>query len=159
MAWCLSWCPAARGQDQARAEKNVQLQKLLQETPQLPLERIAITIQPPAGENWALGRITSLALSHDRSMAYVMMRDDAAHPVIVVDRTGRVIRSWGNGIFQVPHNIAVDPDGNVWTTDAGSSRRIQKFTPDGEKLQEFSIDGGPEDCAYPGTPGNGGKRT
>ena len=112
-----------------------------------PLERIAITIQPPAGENWALGRITSLAFSHYLwSMAYVMMRDDAAHPVIVVDRTGRVIRSWGNGVFQVPHNIAVDPDGNVWTTMWKQST-IQKFTPDGEKLQEFSIDGGPKDCA------------
>jgi DNA-binding beta-propeller fold protein YncE len=146
----------SRAEDQAAAEKSAQLQKLLQQAPALPLERVPITYQVPSGEDWALGRITSIAFSPDRSLAYVMMRNDKAHPVIAVDRTGHVVRSWGSGIIQIPHNVAVDEDGNVWTTDAGSSRRIQKFTPEGKKIQEFSISGDMKDCAYPGTPSNGG---
>jgi DNA-binding beta-propeller fold protein YncE len=141
----------------ATAAKEAQLEKLLAQAPALPLERVPVTIQPPSGENWALGRVTSAALTRDKSIAYVMMRDDPAHPVIAIDRSGRVVRSWGAGMFQVPHTLAVDPDGNVWTTDAGSGSRIMKFTPEGKKLQEFAIPDDANSCAYPGTPSNGGK--
>jgi DNA-binding beta-propeller fold protein YncE len=153
----LCFLPLHAGVQSANDAKAAQLQKLLEQAPTLPLERVPITIQPPSGENWALGRVTSIALSRDKSLAYVMMRDDAAHPVIVIDRNGRVVRSWGAGMFQVPHNVAVDPDGNVWTTDAGSGSRILKFTPDGKKIQEFAIPDDATSCAYPATPSNGGR--
>jgi len=155
---CFSLLLPLQAQAQSAKEaKAAELQKLLEQAPALPLERVPITIQPPSGENWALGRVTSIALSRDKSLAYVMMRDDAAHPVIVIDRNGRVVRSWGAGMFQVPHNVAVDPDGNVWTTDAGSGSRISKFTPEGKKIEEFSIPDDATSCVYPGTPSNGGK--
>jgi sugar lactone lactonase YvrE len=41
-------------------------------------------------------------------------------------------------MFTVPHSIRIDPDGNVWTVDAGSSVLL-KFTPEGKKLQEISV--------------------
>ena len=85
----------------------------------------------------------------------MLMRDDSAHPVIVVDRSGRVIRSWGRGMLQIPHTLAIDPDGNVWVVDAGSSRRILKFTPEGKRLKEMSVEGDVKDCAYPAAPGSG----
>ena len=155
---CLSCFCALRVLAQSATEtKAAELQKLLDRTLPLPLERVPIPIQPPAGENWSLGRVTSIALSRDKTLAYVMMRDDAAHPVIVIDRNGRVVRTWGAGMFQVPHTVAVDPDGNIWATDAGSASRVLKFTPEGKKIQEFSIPDDATSCAYPGTPSNGGK--
>ena len=42
-----------------------------------------------------------------------------AHPMIVFDREGRFLRSWGEGrLFACPHGIHVAPDDTLWCTDA-----------------------------------------
>ncbi|HWM64719.1 MAG TPA: trypsin-like serine protease [Solirubrobacterales bacterium] len=41
----------------------------------------------------------------------------------------------GNGQFNSPRGIAVDPEGNVWVVD-GLNNRIQKFDPEGEYLDQ-----------------------
>ena len=43
------------------------------------------------------------------------------------------------------HSIRIDPQGNVWTTDAASSM-VYKFTPEGKKLMEFEVGGQPTTC-------------
>jgi DNA-binding beta-propeller fold protein YncE len=70
--------------------------------------------------------------------------------VIAVDKQGKTLRSWGKGMFTVPHSVRVDPDGNVWTVDAGSST-ILKFTSQGKKLQEISVGeiATGDKCAFP----------
>ena len=80
----------------------------------------------------------------------MVQRGDKADPVIVVDRNGRVLRSWGRQMFKIAHSIKVDPDGNVWTTDAGDGR-VLKFTRDGKKLQEVALNDAPvgKDCGFP----------
>src|SRR6185295_14434689 len=57
---------------------------------------------------------------------------------IAVDKEGKTLRSWGKGMFTVPHSVRIDGDGNVWTVDAGSST-ILKFTPQGKKLQQIDV--------------------
>jgi DNA-binding beta-propeller fold protein YncE len=81
---------------------------------------------------------------------YVLQRGDKADPVIAVDREGRVLRSWGKGMFTVPHSVRLDPEGNIWTVDAGSSVLL-KFTPEGKKLQEIDVGeiAKGSDCAFP----------
>jgi DNA-binding beta-propeller fold protein YncE len=54
--------------------------------------------------------------------------------VVVLDPMGRFVRSWGEGLFGTPHGIRVDPEGNVWTVDAGTSV-VHKFTSSGVLLQ------------------------
>jgi DNA-binding beta-propeller fold protein YncE len=117
------------------------------QAPLLPFEKVAVTIQLPA--NWELGRISAVALGRD-GVAYVLQRGDKADPVIVVDRNGRVLRSWGKGLFKIPHSIKVDPGGNVWTTDAGDGR-VLKFTVEGKQLQEIVLHDAPvgKDCGFP----------
>jgi sugar lactone lactonase YvrE len=44
----------------------------------------------------------------------------------------------GQGHVQVPHGIRIDPDGNVWTVDANTSK-VYKFTPEGKKLLEINV--------------------
>src|SRR4030042_904920 len=52
---------------------------------------------------------------------YLMTRQDAR--VIVYDRDGNFLRSWGEDIFTPrTHGIAVGPDDMVYTVDAGDHR-------------------------------------
>ena len=60
-------------------------------------------------------------------------------------RDGTVLRSWGKGLYVMPHAIRVDPAGNVWTTDAASSH-VRKFSPEGRELLDIAVGGQPTPC-------------
>jgi peptidylamidoglycolate lyase len=47
--------------------------------------------------------------------------------------TGRLLKSWGAGLFIMPHGLTVDRDDNVWLTDVGL-QQVFKFSPDGRLL-------------------------
>lgn len=103
-----------------------------QDAPRLPLEQVPLN---------SVGTVSSVALDRSNSRSgviYVLQRGDKADPVIAVDKQGKTLRSFGKGMFTVPHSVRVDADGNVWTVDAGSSV-ILKFTPEGRKLQEIVV--------------------
>ena len=78
-------------------------------------------------------------------MIYLLQRGDKADPVIVLDRDGKVVRSWGKGMYTTPHAIRLDPQGNVWTTDAASSM-VYKFSPEGKLLLKIEVGGQPAPC-------------
>src|ERR1700704_5881712 len=111
-----------------------------QEAPRLPLEQVPLN---------SVGTVSSVAIDASGTI-YVLQRGDKADPVIAVDKQGKTLRSWGKGLFTVPHSIRVDRDGNIWTVDAGSST-ILKFTPQGKKLQEISVGeiATADKCAFP----------
>jgi DNA-binding beta-propeller fold protein YncE len=54
-------------------------------------------------------------------------------PVMKFDPSGKLVASFGAGMFSFPHGLAVDRDGNVWVTD-GKSHIVVKFAPDGKVL-------------------------
>lgn len=74
---------------------------------------------------------------------YVIHRPAKGDPVVVLDRQGRILHSWGEGMFRIPHSIRVDAEGNVWTVDAHTSM-VYKFTPSGRKILEISVGGVPD---------------
>jgi DNA-binding beta-propeller fold protein YncE len=86
--------------------------------------------------------MVSSVATDGRGVIYLLQRGDKADPVIAVNREGRVLRSWGKGMYKIPHSIRIDPSGNVWTVDAESSV-ILKFTPEGKKLLEIPVGGQP----------------
>ena len=64
---------------------------------------------------------------------------------------GKLLQSWGTpgngpGQFHLPHSIVFDDTGTLFVADR-SNRRIQKFTPDGDYLGEWTGMGGPNDIA------------
>lgn len=133
--------PEERAQMDAQ---NAALSTLLQNGPKLPFDATPIPVTMPAQEGWALGMVSWVAA--DRSgLVYLLQRGDKADPVIVVDKTGRIVRSWGKGMYTTPHAIRIDPQGNVWTTDAASSM-VYKFSPEGKTLLEIEIGGQPTPC-------------
>jgi DNA-binding beta-propeller fold protein YncE len=59
-------------------------------------------------------------------------------PILKYDANGRLLTSWGAGMFNFPHGATVDRDGNLWLTDArgenGKGHQVFKFSPDGRVL-------------------------
>jgi DNA-binding beta-propeller fold protein YncE len=59
-------------------------------------------------------------------------------PILKFDANGKLLKAWGEGLFNFPHGAALDRDGNLWVTDAraanGKGNQIFKFDPDGRVL-------------------------
>ena len=81
-------------------------------------------------EGWTYREATAVAVNAADDV-YVFNRGE--HPVIVMDRNGKFLRSWGDGTFGSAHGVAIDPAGDVYCTDAGD-HTVRKFTPDGRLL-------------------------
>ena len=75
---------------------------------------------------------------HDRIYCF---NRSAEHPVVVFDREGNFLNSWGAGMFRFPHAIRFDDEGFAWLTD-GHTMQFMKFTPEGELLQTIGLPGG-----------------
>lgn len=57
--------------------------------------------------------------------------------VLVIDpESGKLVRSWGGGLFMMPHQISVDAAGNVWIVDCGADK-VFKFDANGAPLLEL----------------------
>jgi len=143
--WLLPFSLQNPGTPEERARmdaQNAELRTILANAPKLPLEPHPIAAQLRPHE--ALGMVSWVAADRG-GLTYLLQRGDKADPVIVVDRTGKVVRSWGKGLYTMPHAIRVDPRGNVWTTDAASSM-VYKFSPEGKTLMQIEVGGQPSPC-------------
>jgi len=99
--------------------------------------------QLPAGATkW--GAITAVEPAPDGSI-YVVHRCFANScagrteaPIVKYDANGRILKSWGEGLFIFPHGATVDRDGNLWVTDAGGQggkgHQVFKFSSEGKVL-------------------------
>ena len=113
----------------------------------LSLQQVPLSAKFAAASS--LGTVSSVAADNHGTI-YVLQRGDKLDPILAIDHEGRMQRSWGRGLFTVPHSIRIDSEGNIWTVDAGSSV-ILKFSPQGQKLQQIDVgEVAPADkCAFP----------
>ena len=109
------------------------LRGLLKTVPQLAVQRIDLQVSPPL-----MFEGLSAVTTDKRGNIYVIHRPANGDPIVVLNPQGKFIRSWGKGMFKIPHGIRIDPAGNVWTLDANTSM-IYKFTPEGKKLLEIAV--------------------
>lgn len=72
-------------------------------------------------------------------------------PIMVFDKSGKHVRSFGDGMFKVAHGLRVDKDGNIWTTD-NALHFVRKFSPEGKVLLTLGEDGktfrSPDDLVF-----------
>ena len=90
-------------------------------------------------DGWKFGRVSAVATGAQGEV-YVFQRGPKADPIVVFDRGGKYLRSWGRGMFVNPHGLRVDREGHVWITDNGG-HQVMKFTNTGELLLTLGIKG------------------
>jgi hypothetical protein len=111
----------------------------------------------PAGRTW--GATSALAVDNDGKSIWVFERcgknscDGSDLPTVLkFDENGKLLKSFGAGMFIFPHSIHVDRDGSVWVVDAGGNKEgtkghvVVKFSPEGKVLMTLG---------KPGQKGNG----
>jgi DNA-binding beta-propeller fold protein YncE len=93
----------------------------------------------PSG--WSLAEVAAVA-TDSRDRVYVFDRGE--HPVLIFERDGTFVASWGEGAFARPHGLFVGPDDAVYCTD-DLDHTVRKFTPDGRLLLTLGTGGKPSD--------------
>src|SRR5712691_9956688 len=107
-----------------------------------PYRTVRDWAHPPKGAPWAA--VTAVEVAPDGSI-YVIHRCNENScagrpepPILKYDASGKLLKSWGEGMFVFPHGATVDRDGNLWLTDAGGANakghQVFKFSPDGKVL-------------------------
>jgi hypothetical protein len=102
--------------------------------------------QLPAG--WVHGDVAGVA-TDSNGRVYCFNRGD--HPLIVYDRDGRFLSSWGEGVFTRPHGITIQDD-LIYLAD-DSDHTVRKFTLEGKLLQTLGEANQPSDTGYVAGPG------
>jgi len=91
----------------------------------------------PAGWRW--GWIPAVACdSQDR--VYVYSRSE--HALVIFDREGHFLASWGEEILRDAHGIYIDPEDNVYCTEH-SAHCVYKFNRHGELVMKLGTPGKP----------------
>lgn len=81
-------------------------------------------------QEWSFKECPDVAVdSKDRVYAFTR----GEHGVIVFDRDGNFLSSWGEGVFGNAHGICIGPDDTVYCVDNGD-HTVRKFSTDGELL-------------------------
>jgi DNA-binding beta-propeller fold protein YncE len=62
-------------------------------------------------------------------------------PVLMFDASRKLVKSFGKGLFQQPHGLHIDPEGNVWVTDSGPFYAAGKVDGRGFQVFKFNRDG------------------
>jgi len=86
-----------------------------------------------APETRGAGSVWDIAFSHDPGQSYIYLADGLNERIYIIDRKAmRILTSFGDGgrqpgqFFGV-HSIAVDSQGNIYTTETYEGKRVQKF--------------------------------
>jgi DNA-binding beta-propeller fold protein YncE len=112
--------------------------------------------QLPAGRTW--GGTTAVSVDADGKSVWVFERcgaescaDSKLPPILHFDPSGKLLASFGAGMFVFPHGITADHDGNVWVADAdgknGKGHQVIKFSPAGKVLMTLGKAGMPGDAS------------
>ena len=112
----------------------------------------------PAIENWAKlpqgrtwGSAAAISMDHHGNI-WVFERcggntcaGRTEDPVLEFDSSGKLVRSFGSGMFVFPHSIFVDRDDNVWVADGdgkdGKGHVVVKFSSTGQVLMTLGKQG------------------
>jgi hypothetical protein len=108
-----------------------------------PYRTVENWAQLPVGRHW--GQTISVEVDRDGKSIWTFDRcggtgcaDSTVNPIQKFDASGKLLASFGAGMFIFPHGLHQDRDGNIWATDGrakdGKGQQVTKFSPDGKVL-------------------------
>ena len=97
-----------------------------------------VVVDPDGQHIWAVVRCERL---EEQARFGDECRDSKTDPIVQFGADGKVVKTFGGGMFIWPHGLAVDRDGNVWVTEAVASNRIPKGDKRGHSVVKFSPTG------------------
>jgi DNA-binding beta-propeller fold protein YncE len=86
-------------------------------------------------------------ISVDAQDRVFVLNRSTEHPVMVFDREGNFLTSWGQGLFKRAHGSGVGPDGSIYCTD-DENHTVRKFSPEGKLLMTLGNEDQPSDTGY-----------
>ena len=90
-------------------------------------------------EEWNLHDVAAVGVDRNDNV-YAFHRGD--HPMVVFDRNGNVLRTWGEGTFKRPHGVHMGADDTIYLTD-DTDHTVRRCTLDGKVLLTIGIPGTP----------------
>ncbi|HEU4995367.1 MAG TPA: peptidyl-alpha-hydroxyglycine alpha-amidating lyase family protein [Gemmatimonadaceae bacterium] len=130
-----------------------------------PYQTIEGWAKLPEGRTW--GSLSAVEIDRDGVSIWVAERCGANScagsnlpSIMKFDSTGKMVRSFGEGLLLSPHGIHVDREGNVWVTDCACTgprstapdtakgHQVFKFSPDGKLLLTLGKAGGAREPGY-----------
>jgi len=93
--------------------------------------------------------VASVAIDSNGNV-YVFNRGN--HPMIVFDKDGEFLNSWGEGLFVRPHGLTLGPDNSLFCIDDGD-HTVRKCSLEGEVLLTIGSPNSPA-APYSGNPFN-----
>ncbi len=90
-------------------------------------------------DGWRYIEVAAVGVD-SKDWVYVFNRSE--HPMIVFDRDGSFLQSWGEGVFSRPHGLTVGSDDALYCTD-DLDHTVKKCTVDGEVLLTLGSSGTP----------------
>src|SRR4051812_30968660 len=84
---------------------------------------------------WQFRDVAAVAVDK-RDQVYVFNRGE--HPLMVFDRDGNLLNSWGEKLFKRAHGLHMASDDTLYCTDDGD-HTVRKCTLDGKVLLELGI--------------------
>ena len=88
-------------------------------------------------EGW---NVPAAAVAGDSQDRVYCFNRDPDHPIVVFDREGNYLSSWGGGVIKFAHAIRVDKEDNIWLVDTHHGQ-VMKFTSDGKLLKTIGTKG------------------
>jgi len=90
-------------------------------------------------EGWTWGWIPAVACdSQDRVFVY----SRSEHPLVIFDREGNFLASWGEEVIKDAHGIYIDADDNVYCVER-DTHCVFKFNAQGELVMTIGVPGQP----------------
>jgi len=78
--------------------------------------------------NWTLGEVAAI---EKKANGHYLVFHRGAHQLLEFDQKHQFVKEIGYGLFENPHGLRLDKQGNIWTTDAGN-HLVLRFNPDGK---------------------------
>jgi DNA-binding beta-propeller fold protein YncE len=83
-------------------------------------EVIRVSIDP-AGNIWVFHRCFNVV---PPGSAVCINRGEANPPILEFDPSGKLLKSFGVGLFAYPHGFTIDADGNLWASDVNDKATV-----------------------------------